>query len=89
MYLQILIRVVNTSDNLTKLPFWIEFNRSAELYLSIMPSTSDLADPKEYQKILHWAETQKDGTIPSFATRRNDPYEVSHCTVLFEIGFVR
>lgn len=42
-----------------------------------MPSTRDLADPKEYQKIFHWAETQKDGTIPSFATRRNDPYEVS------------
>lgn len=41
-----------------------------------MPSTSDLADPKEYQKIFHWAETQKDGSIPSFATRRNDPYEV-------------
>jgi len=41
-----------------------------------MPSTSDLADPKEYQKIFHWAETQKDATIPSFATRRNDPYKV-------------
>ncbi|KAL1963101.1 hypothetical protein VTN77DRAFT_8644 [Rasamsonia byssochlamydoides] len=38
-------------------------------------STSDLPDPKEYQKIFHWAETQKDGTIPSFNTRRNDPYE--------------
>lgn len=45
-----------------------------------MPSTSDLADPQEYQKIFHWAETQKDGTIPSFATRRNDPYKV--CTHL-------
>jgi hypothetical protein len=41
-----------------------------------MPSTSDLADPQEYQKIFHWAETQKDGSIPSFATRRNDPYKV-------------
>jgi hypothetical protein len=41
-----------------------------------MPSTSDLADPQEYQKIFHWAETQKNGTIPSFATRRNDPYKV-------------
>ncbi|RAK76847.1 putative homogentisate 1,2-dioxygenase [Aspergillus fijiensis CBS 313.89] len=40
-----------------------------------MPSTSDLSDPQEYQKIFHWAETQKDGTIPSFNTRRNDPYE--------------
>jgi hypothetical protein len=41
-----------------------------------MPSTDSLADPQEYQKIFHWAETQKDGTIPSFNTRRNDPYEV-------------
>jgi len=36
-----------------------------------------LDNPKEYQQIFHWAETQKDGTIPSFATRKNDPYEVS------------
>jgi hypothetical protein len=43
----------------------------------IMPSTDSLSDPKEYQKIFHWAETQKDGAIPSFNTRRNDPYEVS------------
>lgn len=35
-----------------------------------------LEDPKEYQNIFHWAETQKDGSIPSFATRKNDPYEV-------------
>lgn len=35
-----------------------------------------LSDPKEYQNIFHWAETQKDGTIPSFSTRRNDPYQV-------------
>lgn len=35
-----------------------------------------LSDPKEYQNIFHWAETQKDGTIPSFAVRKNDPYEV-------------
>lgn len=33
-------------------------------------------DPKEYQNIFHWAETQKDGSIPSFSTRRNDPYQV-------------
>lgn len=39
-------------------------------------STSALSDPHEYQKIFHWAETQKDGAIPSFNTRRNDPYEV-------------
>ena len=37
---------------------------------------SQLSDPTEYQKIFHWAETQKDGTIPSFAVRKNDPYEV-------------
>lgn len=47
-----------------------------------MPSASGLADPKEYQKIFHWAETQKDGSIPSFATRRNDPYKV--CANHFE-----
>jgi hypothetical protein len=41
-----------------------------------MPSTADLSDPKEYQKIFHWAETQQDGAIPSFNTRKNDPYEV-------------
>jgi homogentisate 1,2-dioxygenase len=40
-----------------------------------MPSTNDLADPKEYQKIFHWAETQKNGAIPSFNTRKNDPYK--------------
>ncbi|CAN9256067.1 unnamed protein product [Alternaria alternata] len=34
-----------------------------------------LKDPKEYQNIFHWAETQKDGAIPSFGTRKNDPYE--------------
>ena len=41
-----------------------------------MPSTADLQDPKEYQKIFHWAETQKDATIPSFNTRKNDPYKM-------------
>ncbi|KAH1550830.1 hypothetical protein KXX57_009150 [Aspergillus fumigatus] len=40
-----------------------------------MASTGALSDPQEYQKIFHWAETQKDGTIPSFSTRRNDPYQ--------------
>jgi homogentisate 1,2-dioxygenase len=34
------------------------------------------SDIKEYQNIFHWAETQKDGSIPSFAVRKNDPYEV-------------
>lgn len=37
-----------------------------------MPS---LKDPKQYQNIFHWAETQKDGTVPSFGKRQNDPYE--------------
>lgn len=41
-----------------------------------MASTSSLSHPEEYQKIFHWAETQKDGAIPSFNTRRNDPYKV-------------
>lgn len=41
-------------------------------------STNGLSDPQEYQKIFHWAETQKDGAIPSFNTRKNDPYEVSY-----------
>ncbi|CAN9447900.1 unnamed protein product [Alternaria alternata] len=36
-----------------------------------------LKDPKEYQNIFHWAETQKDGAIPSFGTRKNDPYELA------------
>jgi hypothetical protein len=39
--------------------------------------SAGLDNPTEYQKIFHWAETQKDGTIPSFGTRKNDPYEVS------------
>ena len=39
-----------------------------------MPA-QQISDPQEYQKIFHWAETQKDGTIPSFATRKNDPYK--------------
>ncbi|OAL46582.1 homogentisate 1,2-dioxygenase [Pyrenochaeta sp. DS3sAY3a] len=38
-----------------------------------MPA-QQLSDAQEYQKIFHWAETQKDGSIPSFATRKNDPY---------------
>jgi homogentisate 1,2-dioxygenase len=36
---------------------------------------SELSKPDEYQKIFHWAETQKDGAIPSFGLRKNDPYE--------------
>jgi len=36
---------------------------------------TQVTDPEEYQNIFHWAETQKDGLIPSFAVRKNDPYE--------------
>ena len=39
-------------------------------------SVESVSDPKGYQNIFHWAETQKDGAIPSFATRQNDPYQV-------------
>jgi homogentisate 1,2-dioxygenase len=38
---------------------------------------AQVTDPKDYQNIFHWAETQEDGAIPSFAVRKNDPYEVS------------
>ncbi|KAJ5894812.1 homogentisate 1-2-dioxygenase [Penicillium taxi] len=38
-------------------------------------TTTKVSDPTEYQKIFHWAETQKDATVPSFKTRRNDPYK--------------
>ncbi|KAJ0309713.1 hypothetical protein Brms1b_009108 [Colletotrichum noveboracense] len=31
--------------------------------------------PKDFQNAFHWAASQKDGTIPSFATRPNDPYK--------------
>ncbi len=34
---------------------------------------------EDYQNIFHWAETQKDGSIPSFKTRKNDPYKVDMC----------
>lgn len=34
-----------------------------------------MAQKVDYQNIFHWAETQKDGSIPSFATRKNDPYQ--------------
>jgi len=38
-----------------------------------MPSS--LKNPKQYQNIFHWAETQEEGAIPSFGKRQNDPYE--------------
>ncbi|KAG9237055.1 homogentisate 1,2-dioxygenase [Amylocarpus encephaloides] len=37
--------------------------------------SSQSVNPREYQDIFHWAETQKDGAIPSFALRKNDPYQ--------------
>lgn len=40
---------------------------------STMPA--DMSNPKEYQDIFHWAETQKNGAVPSFATRKNDLYK--------------
>ncbi|EUC47438.1 hypothetical protein COCMIDRAFT_34972 [Bipolaris oryzae ATCC 44560] len=38
-------------------------------------SNQKLETMEDYKNIFHWAETQKDGTIPSFDTRKNDPYE--------------
>lgn len=35
-----------------------------------------MAASEDYRNIFHWAETQKDGSIPTFALRKNDPYEV-------------
>ncbi|KAK6072220.1 homogentisate -dioxygenase [Seiridium cupressi] len=37
-------------------------------------AAKDLA-PKDFQKAFHWATTQQNGAIPSFATRPNDPYK--------------
>ena len=35
---------------------------------------------EDYQNIFHWADTQKDGAVPSFKLRKNDPYKVRlHC----------
>jgi hypothetical protein len=53
-----------------------------ELFIPLTPSlrltnmSSQKTNPEDYQKIFHWAETQKDGSVPSFATRKNDPYKV-------------
>jgi homogentisate 1,2-dioxygenase len=38
--------------------------------------STPIQNQENYQTIFHWAETQKEGTIPSFAVRKNDPYEV-------------
>ncbi|KAF7555059.1 hypothetical protein G7Z17_g2411 [Cylindrodendrum hubeiense] len=37
--------------------------------------TSKKLTPEYVQNAFHWAETQQDGAIPSFATRSNDPYK--------------
>lgn len=37
--------------------------------------TSKKLSPEDFQNAFHWAETQQDGAIPSFATRPNDPYK--------------
>ncbi|KAI5285701.1 hypothetical protein KEM54_000362, partial [Ascosphaera aggregata] len=51
----------------------------AELIIGIMLRSSYSRHEKKtienYQESFHWAETQKDGAIPSFATRKNDPYQ--------------
>lgn len=52
-----------------------------------MPAQLD--NLKEYQNIFHWAETQKDGTVPSFAVRKNDPYEVTlPKTVIYNVKLI-
>jgi homogentisate 1,2-dioxygenase len=38
-----------------------------------MPSSS--LNPEDFQNSFHWAQLQQNGTIPSFATRPNDPYK--------------
>lgn len=40
-------------------------------------SNKTMVVTKDYQKIFHWAETQKDGEIASFKTCKNDPF--IHC----------
>jgi hypothetical protein len=51
---------------------------------------AQLDNPKEYQNIFHWAETQKDGTVPSFAVRKNDPYEVIlPKTVIYDVKLIK
>ncbi|KAI5776935.1 Homogentisate 1,2-dioxygenase [Geopyxis carbonaria] len=50
---------------------------STATHLSTTNTTTDTIAmaTEDYQNIFHWAETQKDGTIPSFKTRKNDPYK--------------
>jgi len=45
-----------------------------------------MATTEDYQNIFHWAVTQKDGEIPSFKTRKNDPYTVSPFTYFIALS---
>ncbi|EHK99030.1 putative Homogentisate 1,2-dioxygenase [Glarea lozoyensis 74030] len=38
--------------------------------------SSQKVNPEDYQKVFHWAETQQDGAVPSFALRKNDPIKL-------------
>lgn len=49
----------------------VHFNNQS---VAKMPAQK-LDNPEQYQKIFHWAETQQNGTVPSFPTRHNDPYK--------------
>jgi homogentisate 1,2-dioxygenase len=33
------------------------------------------SSPDDFRKAFHWAETQQDGAVPSFATKPNDKYQ--------------
>lgn len=37
--------------------------------------SSQKLTPEDFRNVFHWAETQQDGAIPSFAIRPNDPYK--------------
>lgn len=46
-------------------------------FLELLSHTQTMvAQAQDYQNIFHWAETQKDGEVPSFKLRKNDPYTV-------------
>jgi hypothetical protein len=56
----------------------------------VVTMAAQLDNPKEYQNIFHWAETQKDGTVPSFAVRKNDPYEVIlPITIIYDVKLIK
>lgn len=41
-------------------------------------SKSDFEINEYHRKAFHWAETQKDGEVPTFGTRENDPYDYQY-----------